>query len=121
MSATIQSKTDGMRRSEHVDKKNWAGHSLTGNCLRMSPTLPTSNEDNIPLAGAHIVALQEEEFVDPVVLKRSDLDDVSNRASEALLNYEVLLSLDLEDAGVQGQLSCYVKQAGLPLLTTDSK
>lgn len=60
---------------------------LTCDGLRMPSTLPTSDEDDIPLTGSDIVALQEKEFVDTVILKGCNLDDGPNRAGEALLDY----------------------------------
>lgn len=78
----------------------WCGSDvewLTCNVLGVPSTLPPSNEDDIALYCAHIVALQEEELVDAVVLESRDLDDGSNRAGEALLDDEVLLALDLSN------------------------
>lgn len=68
---------------------------LTCDGLSMSGTLSAGNEDDIALSGADIVALQEEELIDAVVLEGCDLDDSPNRAGEALLDDEVLLALDL--------------------------
>lgn len=62
----------------------------------MSGTLATSNEDDVALGGADIVALEEEELVDAVVLECRDLDNGADGASEALLDDEVLLALDLK-------------------------
>lgn len=61
--------------------------SLTCDGLRVPSTLAASNEDNISLAGSDVVAFQKEEFVDTVVLKGCNLDNGSNRAGEALLDY----------------------------------
>lgn len=61
----------------------------------MSSTLPAGDKDNIALSVAHIVALQEKELVDTIVLECRYLDDGSNRAGEALLDDEILLALDL--------------------------
>lgn len=61
----------------------------------MSGTLPAGDEDDIALSGPDIVALEEEELVDAVVLEGRDLDDSADRAGEALFDDEVLLALDL--------------------------
>lgn len=53
------------------------------------------DEDDIPLRSRDIVAFQKEEFIDTVVLQGLYLDDCSDGASEALLEDEVLLALDL--------------------------
>lgn len=76
---------------------------LTCDGLRVPSTLAASDEDDISLARSDIVALQKEEFIDTVVLKRCNLDNGSYRAGEALLDDEVLLALDLnrrDEAGV---------------------
>lgn len=73
--------------------------SLTCDGLSMPGTLPAGDEDDIALRGADIVALEEEELVDAVVLEGRDLDDGADGASEALLDDEVLLALDLSGRG----------------------
>ena len=57
--------------------------------------LPSSEENNILLRSIHVVIFQQENFVDPVVLKSGKLDKYTNRASKRLLNDEVLLPSDL--------------------------
>lgn len=99
----------------------------------MAGTLSASNEDNIALCGADVVALQEEELIDAIVLKSRDLDDSSDGAGEALLNYEVLLALDLSQRQRDGSMKLIHELAGHiavrkrlgklwePLLTTDRR
>lgn len=68
-------------------KFEWDLFNLTCDGLRVPSTLAASNEDNISLADSDVVAFQKEEFVDTVVLKGCNLDNGSNRAGEALLDY----------------------------------
>lgn len=76
---------------------------LTCNGLCVPSTFPTSDEDDISLGSSDVIALQKEEFVDTIILQRCNLDDGSNGAGEALLDYEVLLALDLNNQGMAGQ------------------
>lgn len=74
---------------------------LTCDRLSMPGTLAAGDEDDIALRGADIVALEEEELVDAVVLKGRDLDDGADGPGEALLDDEVLLALDLSGRGAR--------------------
>lgn len=67
----------------------------------MAGTLPAGDEYDIALRGADVVALEEEELVDAVVLEGRDLDDGADGAGEALLDDEVLLALDLSGRGAR--------------------
>lgn len=62
----------------------------------MPGTFPTSDEDDISLTGADVVALQKEELVDSVVLQCGNFDNSPDRTGETLLDYKILLALDLD-------------------------
>lgn len=61
----------------------------------MASTLSTGNEDDVALCGSNVVAFQKKELINTIILKCRDFDYGTNWASETLLNYEVLLALDL--------------------------
>lgn len=69
---------------------------LTCYSLSMPGTLSTGNEDNIALRCSNVVALQEKELIDTVILKGRDLDNGSDWAGEALLDDKILFALDLQ-------------------------
>lgn len=95
-------------------RNGWGGPSwLTCDRLSVSGALPAGNEDDIALSGPHIVALEEEELVDAVVLESRNLDDGSDRAGEALLDDEVLLALNLSRRDRDGSMKL-VHEPALP-------
>lgn len=64
----------------------------------MPAALASGHKDDIALARVHIIILQDEEFVDPVLLERGDLDDCADGADKAAIKHEVLLAADLQIA-----------------------
>lgn len=67
----------------------------TGYSLGVSPTLPSSYEDNVLLARVHVVVLQDEKFVDAIFLQCVDFDNGADRADQAFIKHNVFLSTDL--------------------------
>ena len=64
---------------------------LTCYVLSVTTTFAARNEDNITLASVGVLILEKEEFVNAVILQCRDLNNDSDRASETLLDHEVLL------------------------------
>ena len=52
-------------------------------------------EDDIPLARVHIVILEEEHFVNSILLEPAELDKQPNSAGESALDDQILLASNL--------------------------
>lgn len=69
---------------------------LTCYGLCMSAAFSASHKDDIALARIHVVILENEELIDAILLKRSNLDDCADGADQAAVKHEVLLAADLQ-------------------------
>lgn len=66
----------------------------------MSRALAASDEDDVALTGIDVVIFQDEELVDTIFLKCSNLDYQANGANQAAVEDDILLSSYLENRGV---------------------
>lgn len=72
--------------------------------MRVFRRLATCDEDDVALAGVGILVLKEKKVVNAIVAEGRGLDDDAQRPSQALFNYEVLLSANLQGAEVSSAL-----------------
>ena len=68
----------------------------TSNSYWMRNILCADQEDNVPLRRVDIIILQEEDFVDTVLLKCRELNKKPDWPCKSLLNDQVFLSANLQ-------------------------
>lgn len=68
---------------------------LTGYSSCLFGVLASDEKHHVALAGIDIVILQEEDLVNTVLLKSTELDKEADRSSKRFLNNQVLLATDL--------------------------
>lgn len=68
-------------------------------CYRLyCARLPASREKHdIPLRGFHIATFENEDFLNTVLLERTELDEKSNGSKQVLLYHQILLASYLQD------------------------
>lgn len=62
----------------------------------MATAFTPRDEDDIVLACVDIIVLKNEKLIDSVFLKQRNLDDITNRADQAPIEYDILLPANLK-------------------------
>lgn len=65
----------------------------------MAATFPSRNEDDVALARIDILILEDEEFIDSILLERRNLNYYANWADEASIEDDILLATNLLSEG----------------------
>jgi hypothetical protein len=74
-------------------------------------TLSPSDEHHVSLTDIRVSILQEEDFVDAIVLQSRELDEQANWSSQGRLNHQVLLPPNLLKDMLAGAYIAHVSEA----------